>query len=220
MSDAPQGEGWWQASDNRWYPPESRPGTPPPAPAPNYGAPGPAPGPGPQPGYGAPQYGGAPGQPPPGAPKQSNSRTVWIILAAILGLLVVVCGGCTLFAWIGVRDAGIDIAEIAQEAGRDFSTGVPATGPTSCEVVGFLGDTSDTYTVEVAVTNESGIDSHYRISYDLTGPDGASIGSDFGVVSNVSAGEEVRDTNFGFLSGSVDPSDVTCEVTEALRIPS
>ena len=110
---------------------------------------------------------------------------MWIILAAILGLLVVVCGGCTLFAWIGVRDAGIDIAEIAQEAGRDFSAGVPATGPTSCEVVGFLGDASDTYTVEVAVTNESGIDSHYRISYDLTAPDGARIGSDFGVVSNV-----------------------------------
>lgn len=38
MSDAPQGPGWWQASDGRWYPPQP---TPPPAPAPTpppYGA--------------------------------------------------------------------------------------------------------------------------------------------------------------------------------------
>lgn len=25
MSDAPQGEGWWQASDGKWYPPEQPP---------------------------------------------------------------------------------------------------------------------------------------------------------------------------------------------------
>jgi hypothetical protein len=28
MSDRPQGEGWWLASDGKWYPPESRPGAP------------------------------------------------------------------------------------------------------------------------------------------------------------------------------------------------
>ena len=34
MSDRPQGEGWWLASDGKWYPPESRPAPPtPPAPA-------------------------------------------------------------------------------------------------------------------------------------------------------------------------------------------
>ena len=33
MSDRPQGEGWWLASDGKWYPPESRPAPPaPPAP--------------------------------------------------------------------------------------------------------------------------------------------------------------------------------------------
>lgn len=31
MSDAPQGPGWWLASDGRWYPPESRATPPPPA---------------------------------------------------------------------------------------------------------------------------------------------------------------------------------------------
>src|SRR6266700_3558538 len=30
MSDTAQGSGWWQASDGRWYPPDARPGVPPP----------------------------------------------------------------------------------------------------------------------------------------------------------------------------------------------
>ena len=25
MSDAPQGEGWWEASNSKWYPPEDHP---------------------------------------------------------------------------------------------------------------------------------------------------------------------------------------------------
>jgi hypothetical protein len=36
MSDTSQGEGWWLASDGRWYPPEAHPnyGSPPPPPPP------------------------------------------------------------------------------------------------------------------------------------------------------------------------------------------
>jgi hypothetical protein len=37
MSDRPQGEGWWLASDGKWYPPESRP-APPAPPAPPWAA--------------------------------------------------------------------------------------------------------------------------------------------------------------------------------------
>jgi hypothetical protein len=29
-ADSSQGPGWWQASDGRWYPPEQKPGVPPP----------------------------------------------------------------------------------------------------------------------------------------------------------------------------------------------
>ena len=32
MSDTSMGQGWWLASDGRWYPPQSAPGTPPPPP--------------------------------------------------------------------------------------------------------------------------------------------------------------------------------------------
>jgi hypothetical protein len=34
MSDASQGEGWWQASDDQWYPPETHPSYRPPPPLP------------------------------------------------------------------------------------------------------------------------------------------------------------------------------------------
>ena len=42
MSDGPQGPGWWQASDGRWYPPQGpqpAPGGPPPPNAYGYGVP-------------------------------------------------------------------------------------------------------------------------------------------------------------------------------------
>ncbi len=35
MSDTSQGPGWWQASDDRWYPPDSHPNYRPPPPAPS-----------------------------------------------------------------------------------------------------------------------------------------------------------------------------------------
>lgn len=60
MSEAPQGPGWWQASDGRWYPPHTHPSYQQPA-AGSPGAPGPA-------GYGAPGYGAGPGAPGPGVP--------------------------------------------------------------------------------------------------------------------------------------------------------
>ncbi len=40
MSDSPQGPGWWQASDGRWYPPEQSPGLAQPVPPTPYGTSG------------------------------------------------------------------------------------------------------------------------------------------------------------------------------------
>jgi hypothetical protein len=37
MTDAPQGPGWWQASDGMWYPPHTQYPPPPHAPHPGYG---------------------------------------------------------------------------------------------------------------------------------------------------------------------------------------
>ena len=102
MSDAPMGEGWWMASDGKWYPPQPTqepaaapppaPPEPPVSPAPPMtppppGFPPPAPYP-PQPGG----YGYAP--PMPMKPKSSTDAIVWVSLgfgvAAII--LSVACG--------------------------------------------------------------------------------------------------------------------------------
>jgi hypothetical protein len=39
MSNAPQGPGWWQASDGNWYPPQQSAGYTPPPPPPSWSAP-------------------------------------------------------------------------------------------------------------------------------------------------------------------------------------
>lgn len=65
MSDYSQGPGWWEASDDKWYPPDQAPGpSPADAPAsgaPSYGTSGAA-----APSYRPPAYGPAPGYGPPG----------------------------------------------------------------------------------------------------------------------------------------------------------
>lgn len=68
MSDAPQGPGWWQASDGKWYPPES---APPPAGGSPYGAPG----------YPATGY---PGAVPPRAP--SNGKAIAALVCGIVSI--------------------------------------------------------------------------------------------------------------------------------------
>jgi Domain of unknown function (DUF4190) len=83
MSDAPQGPGWWLASDGKWYPPQ--PPAPPPAPVPPSGY-GPPPGYGQPPGYGPPP---APGEP--YTTPQTPGVNGLAIAALVLGLLWV-CG--------------------------------------------------------------------------------------------------------------------------------
>jgi hypothetical protein len=79
MSDTQQGPGWWQASDGKWYPPETHPSrqVPAPSPPPTYGTPiptassgtsgVPAAGPSPTTGYPV-ATPGSPGAPPTGSP--------------------------------------------------------------------------------------------------------------------------------------------------------
>lgn len=94
MSDTQQGEGWWQASDGKWYPPEAQPGGPPvAAPAPG-GVPAPVPGPaatppayGAPPVYGAPPaYGTAPGYPVGMPPQKTNGLAIAALVLSLLWL--------------------------------------------------------------------------------------------------------------------------------------
>src|SRR5580704_18777565 len=107
MSDTQQGEGWWLASDGKWYPPEAQPGGPPvsgpdstegvpaaavapgidpgPTAAPSgYGAPPAYGGP---PGYGAPPaYGPAPGYPMAMSPQKTNGLAIAALILSIVWL--------------------------------------------------------------------------------------------------------------------------------------
>jgi hypothetical protein len=107
MSDVPNGPGWWQASDGRWYPPESHPGYRPQAAvpaAPNPYAVPPAPFAAPS----APQLGYVPTS---NGPKKSGMPT-WAKVLLILGLLLVVfVGGCAVFVGKVVRDAGDSVSK-------------------------------------------------------------------------------------------------------------
>ena len=248
MSDTSQGEGWWQASDGKWYPPDAVPGPdpnqtvawssesgPPTAspfeppspspfePSPGYGSP-PA---GPPPGYGSPPAGppptyGLPGTPGYGGiapPQKKSSRTIWIVLAVVLGGLAMVCVGCVALIGIGASQSDeLDVFEVINEATLDFSNGVPPAGPTSCEVTGIQGDGTGDYAVDAIVTNADGVKSHYEINYEILGPTGDFVGADFGIVSDVEPGETVRDFTLGLVDGPYPWTEVSCEVILALRI--
>src|SRR3954453_6232294 len=76
MSDVPQGPGWWQANNDKWYPPEAVPG-PRKAPAPVAPVTPPAPGP-PQPGAPGPY-----GMPAPAPARTSNGSVVSIVAGVV-----------------------------------------------------------------------------------------------------------------------------------------
>ena len=90
MSDAPQGPGWWQASDDRWYPPTAQPGTPRPPAAPAYGPP---------PGYGYP-YAPAYAAGPPRLPSVSGMATASMVLGILS--VIVCCYPLMLCALVGL----------------------------------------------------------------------------------------------------------------------
>ncbi len=75
-SQIPPAPDWWLASDDYWYPPQARPGGPPPGPGEHPGI-LPVPGPGP---YGPGPYGAS--------AASTTNRTIAIVIgAAVLGLI-------------------------------------------------------------------------------------------------------------------------------------
>lgn len=100
----------------------------------------------------------------------------------------------------------------------DFSGASPSSAPATCLVFGIQPHT-DQYAVAATITNTDGEVSTYRVDYELLGPDGASLGTDFSVVSAVAPGTTVRDDTMGFLSDPVPWDQVTCRVTAVRRIP-
>ena len=102
MSDYSEGPGWWQASDDKWYPPDQLPGpdpatgaawAQPSAPPGSWGAPGPSAWGSGAPSYGAgyaPQGGYAYGGPGTGLPSVSGQATASMVLG-IVALVLFLC---------------------------------------------------------------------------------------------------------------------------------
>lgn len=84
MSDQQQGSGWWQASDGKWYPPESAPGAEPTVPT------QPVP---PAPTWQPTQTWATPGPLPPSGPSQPTKSKAPLLAAAAVVVLALLVGG-------------------------------------------------------------------------------------------------------------------------------
>lgn len=156
MSDVPQGPGWWQASDGRWYPPEQFHGStsgavPPdgPAPTPDLGAPawgGPPPGSAAPGGFAAPDAHGAfPGGPPPPAyPPYPPGQGSWgygvplgyvapktegmAIASLVLAIIGVPLCGCLIFEVLAIVFGFLARKKIRESNGALTGDGLAIAG--------------------------------------------------------------------------------------------
>jgi type IV pilus assembly protein PilA len=101
MSDAPQGPGWWQASDGRWYPPTSAPA----------------------PGRTAWADDVLPAGPPLGAPQQTAGKATATLVLAILSFFT-----CPVFSIAALIVAARADAEIRDSYGRLGGEGMVKAG--------------------------------------------------------------------------------------------
>lgn len=213
VSDAPQGPGWWLASDGRYYPPEAQPGPvqPPPAatpfdpPSAAAGDPPPSPGFPPPGGTGFPPPSG-PGFPPPATPygsvppppaaKSSNGGCgkLIVVLLIVFGVLAILGIGFLIVAAVVFEDnidEGIEAIEDQIAEAEDV------------EVIDCDLESGDTYSVRLRVENSSTHTSDYDIS--------------------VSFREEGSGDDLAFATGGAfdvepgDSVDVTIEATEPER---
>jgi hypothetical protein len=122
MSDAPQGPGWWQASDGKWYPPQ--PQAQPVAPPANSVAPGPGWWQASDGNWYPPQPLSAP------APQKKFYKRVWFWLLVVVALLI---GGCV--SIISLAGVVVDKANA-----RKHTVVYSVTGPGTADI------TYDTFT--------------------------------------------------------------------------
>lgn len=153
--------------------------------------------------------------PPPEAPK--SRRTLWIVLAIVLGVIVLGCGGCVGLAVYGANQAGTSLSEIVTEAALDFSDAPEVDDPSSCSITG-PSDIGPGYDVEIEVTNTSGVTSHYRLDFTVLDLDGEVEARGSGIISDVGPGSTVGDQPFEPVEGDAPWTEVTCLVTATYRL--
>ncbi|HEY3702183.1 MAG TPA: DUF4190 domain-containing protein [Acidimicrobiales bacterium] len=153
MSDTAQGSGWWQASDGRWYPPDARPGVPPPPEAASAGWSSP-PG-GSSSGWASPQ---APGsynpsawaQPPGTAPYRAATNGL-AVASLVLGIIGIpgVFALFNIFSILALIFGLVSRSQIQKSGGTQGGAGMAMAGI----VLGTIGIALDVIWVIVAVTS-------------------------------------------------------------------
>lgn len=148
MSDQPQGPGWWQASDYKWYPPQ-----PPTLPAPPMASDMPAPQ-GPPAFQGAPPY-GQPVFPGPSGPAVKKKSNLPVILGVIFVVLLLGVGGC-----VAVLVTAAD--EVADEARENEATPIfPGEDNTSAPAGG--GGSAGTREEPLPIGSEVDLGNGWRV---------------------------------------------------------
>jgi hypothetical protein len=123
MSDQSQGEGWWQASDGKWYPPP-RPDAPAPPTTQPFGEPTEAPGP--------PTYGPPTGLPV-GAPDGGKKRGLGA--GPIIGIAVAVAAIVGAVAFFATREDGKRDNASAERSGQTDQSGQSQSVPSDFKVI-------------------------------------------------------------------------------------
>lgn len=115
------------------------------------------------------------------------------------------------FGSVPENAASCEVAEVERFAAE--STG--DLSEVTCEVVGL--DFADDIDTELIATNGSSGLSDYVINFAVI-RDGLRVGSGFGSIENVKAGESAPSQGFSTVDGPTD--GVTCEVVEVTRVAS
>jgi hypothetical protein len=198
MSDTPQGPGWWQASDAKWYPPEQSPGVaapvPPVAPPPGYGPPpqqlGPPPG-----GYAPMGY--AP------MPKQGmNGCLKAFLIVLALSVVLLVAGGIA--AAFLIDDAVDDFVDGDSEEANDVQD-------VECEV-----DGAGNLRATVTVRNDSSERSNYIIQVSWEDDGGTELTSSAAFINGVQPGDRADGDAISGVAAPTD-GDADCAVTGVQR---
>ncbi len=246
MSDFPQGPGWWQASDDKWYAPELHPdqqsgradievGSPvdrpdgsapkpdissfePPVADQRVGFTSQGVGPGATSSPGVP--GAVPGPPPVGPP--SAYPAVPVKKRSTGKVLAIVFGVLFLILVAGCGAFAYAFREEIADGTVDFTDSVAAGEATlasaSCEVTG-LRFGSTTYGVEATMTAvDESVPSHFEMSFELRGPDGELLGTEINVFRNMAPDEQRSEAVLPTIEASVPFDTTTCIVTDLVQV--
>ena len=193
MSDTSQGDGWWLASDGKWYPPEATPG---PAAPPSL----------------PPPIVPSPTVPPPVAPSGGSAplwKRPWFV---ILGVVIVVL----VIAAIATSDPddepdsaddliGDDAPTPAEPDDTRAPTGTDADDFVRCTIV-------DEETLELEVVNNSSETSSYFITIIFRDGAGTRLGDELQTVNDLRPGERTIESAFSF-----DLAGTQCEAGDVDR---